>query len=128
MGIREDVLAKYMDLILQTYWTEERQEGSFRYFKARLILRDGSSLNISEVWQQQVLIKYRYYWLDRKSKTIIGWDNAPHHPELENFPHHKHINEKEIASYETCLESVRFAHQRLRLMVMEVIRKLLQSQ
>ncbi len=117
MGIREEVLARYTDLILQTLRIEERQEGSFRYFKARLILRDGSSLNISEVWQQQVLIKYRYYWLDRKNKTIIGWDNAPHHPELENFPHHKHIGKKEIASYETCLEDV-----------MEVIRKLLQVQ
>jgi len=47
---------------------------------------------------------------------LIGWDNAPHHPELENFPHHKHINAKEIASYETSLESA-----------MEVIRKLLQK-
>jgi len=56
------------------------------------------------------------YWLDRKNKMLIGWDNAPHHPELENFPHHKHINAKEIASYETSLESA-----------MEVIRKLLQK-
>ncbi|MBM3243062.1 hypothetical protein FJZ31_42935 [Candidatus Poribacteria bacterium] len=62
MGIREEVLARYIDLISHTCWIEERQEGSFRYFKARLILSDGSSLNISEVWQQQALIKYRYYF------------------------------------------------------------------
>lgn len=30
------------------------------------------------------------YTLVRKGQRIIGWDNAPHHPDLTNFPHHFH--------------------------------------
>lgn len=34
--------------------------------------------------------------------------NAPHHRQLENFPHHKHIGEqgKRVGSYEVCLKDV----------------------
>jgi len=39
---------------------------------------------------------------------ISGWDNAPHHQELENFPHHRHERgkEKPSVSFEIGLEMV----------------------
>ena len=35
--------------------------------------------------------KYRFNWHDRNGELIIRWDNARHHPKLDNYPHHKHI-------------------------------------
>jgi hypothetical protein len=39
---------------------------------------------------------------------IIGWDNAPHHIRLPNFPHHKHVGQQDqrAPSDETSLEQV----------------------
>ncbi|OIP37016.1 hypothetical protein AUJ95_08845 [Candidatus Desantisbacteria bacterium CG2_30_40_21] len=75
-------------------------------FKAKLILCDGSNLRISETWIDKSLVAYSYYWLDEDYNQIIGWDNAPHHQELDNYPHHKHIKIKKmvIPSYEVKLE------------------------
>ncbi|MDI6793425.1 MAG: DUF6516 family protein [bacterium] len=58
-------------------------------FKAKVILCDGSNLRISETWIDRRLFGYSYYWLDENNNQIIGWDNAPHHLELDNYPHHK---------------------------------------
>lgn len=30
------------------------------------------------------------YTLSMGDSRILGWDNAPHHPNLSNFPHHFH--------------------------------------
>lgn len=35
--------------------------------------------------------KYSFHWQDKDKNRIRRWDNAPHHPELENFPHHRHL-------------------------------------
>ncbi len=39
--------------------------------------------------------RYRFHWQDTKSKLIIRWDNAKHHPEISSYPHHKHILSEE---------------------------------
>lgn len=77
-------------------------------FRLILTLQDGSTLRIMERWRNQTLFRYSYYWLASDASLRIGWDNVPHHRELENFPHHKHIGEKgrRIASYETSLEDI----------------------
>lgn len=77
-------------------------------FRLILALKDGTMLRITERWRRQELVRYSYYWLDTESRLKVGWDNSPHHEELENFPHHKHIGEhaRRTPSYETCLEDV----------------------
>lgn len=77
-------------------------------FRLILSLHDGSTLRVAERWRNQALFRYSYYWLTSDASLRIGWDNVPHHRELENFPHHKHIGEKgrRVASYETSLEDV----------------------
>ena len=76
--------------------------------KLVLMLNDGTTLRVAERWQDGTLIRYSYYWLDDRNKLKIGWENAPHHDQLVNFPHHKHIGEQaeRVASYEVCLEDV----------------------
>lgn len=60
-----------------------------------MILTDGSSLRVSEVWIDNTLEKYSYYWFDEENKLLIGWDNAPHWETTKTFPHHKHVNRKD---------------------------------
>jgi hypothetical protein len=64
-------------------------------------------LRINEVWIDDVLEKYSYYWFDEENKLLIGWDNAPHW-KTETFPHHKHVGEKDNVeiSGEQSLEDV----------------------
>jgi hypothetical protein len=77
-------------------------------FRLIFYLHDGTTLRVMERWRGQVLFRYSYYWLSSDTSLKIGWDNVPHHRELENFPHHKHVGKKgsRVASYETCLEDV----------------------
>jgi len=37
---------------------------------------------------------------------ISRWDNAPHHPNLITFPHHKHVESGAFPSNEITLEEV----------------------
>ncbi len=55
-----------------------------------IYLRDGSNLLVTEQWFGKKLKRYSYYWFSRENLLKIGWDNAPHHTWLHNFPHHKH--------------------------------------
>jgi len=73
-----------------------------------LVLPDATTLRVTERWKEGTLTRYSYYWIDTENSMKSGWDNAPHHKQLENFPHHKHVGNqvKRIASYEVCLEDV----------------------
>lgn len=52
-----------------------------------------------------VKLKYRYALL-KKEKTVVRWDNAPHHPNLRTFPHHKHVEGLVIESEEVWMWDV----------------------
>jgi len=69
---------------------------------------DGSNLRVTERWDGEALSHFSYYWLTFENELKIGWDNAPHHTRLQNFPHHKHSGEQAIRlpSFETKLEDV----------------------
>ena len=36
-------------------------------------------------------LSYRYHFQDKHNKLVFRYDNAPHFPKLDNFPHHKHL-------------------------------------
>jgi hypothetical protein len=38
---------------------------------------------------------YKFHWQDSQGRLIKRWDNAPHHPEVEGFPHHLHDGSEE---------------------------------
>ena len=73
-----------------------------------LHLEGDTHLRVTEKWRGDVLERYSYYWLTAENQLKIGWDNAPHHTHLVNFPHHKHVGRREDRqpSLETCLEDV----------------------
>ncbi|MCZ7372989.1 MAG: DUF6516 family protein [Candidatus Methanoperedens sp.] len=45
-------------------------------------------------------IDYSYHWQNNEKKLIKRWDNAPHHAEIETFPHHLHNGEDIMPSTE----------------------------
>lgn len=78
------------------------------HIRFRLTFQDGTHLHISEEWRHGSLGAYSYYWLDERDALIQGWDNAPHHPQLANYPHHMHVGaqHERRPSYATTLEEV----------------------
>jgi len=41
---------------------------------------------------------YRYHFQDDHNRLLFRYDNTPHYPKLDSFPHHKHLVEKVISS------------------------------
>ena len=60
---------------------------------------DGSTLQFLELIDRRddeiICPKYRFHFMDSADKMIFRYDNAPHHPEVATYPHHKHIRGKE---------------------------------
>ena len=60
----------------------------------RVMLVDGGLVEMTErileVQENLEVTKYRHHWQDRNGRLIKRWDNAPHHPEVDTFPHHLH--------------------------------------
>jgi len=86
----KEIPARYRDLVVGVASADHLTREGIEHYKAKLLLADGSSLRVSEVWIDGQLAKYSYYWLDESDHLIAGWDNAPHHPEIESHPHHTH--------------------------------------
>lgn len=86
------------------------------FIRLRADLINSDKLHIREAWDEETLLRYAYYWLRKNDELRVGWDNAPHHPEVSTHPHHKHVETQENIreSEETKLEDVlRFVKKRL---------------
>jgi len=68
--------------------------------RCRVHFWDGSFLSIHETVSTElaypVRIVYAYSYI-RNDQCAFRYDNAPHHPDIITFPHHKHIGEDKIA-------------------------------
>ncbi len=60
--------------------------------KARVELAGGFLLDL---YYNPTLGKYTYALIYRDRK-VYGWDNAPHHPGITNYPHHFHDEDGSI--------------------------------
>lgn len=68
-------------------------------FRARVFFWDGSHLTVDEIVDTQTgypeILRYAYTYV-RDGQLVFRYDNAPHYPEFETFPHHKHIGLGEV--------------------------------
>jgi hypothetical protein len=66
--------------------------------RVRLRFKDNSLLEVSEsvrvVNKIPERISYRHHYQDSVGNLIFRYDNAPHHPETQTHPHHKHLPDK----------------------------------
>jgi hypothetical protein len=93
-------------LITAVFNYEHRLKGTLEQFKAAVQLADGSRLHVNEVWIENQLEKYAYFWLTPAGEILQEWDNAPHHPEVETHPHHTHLSGNVLLSQVRCLDDV----------------------
>jgi hypothetical protein len=88
--IRE-LVKEFSDIVESIKSIEFTEEERVSKIKAKLRLVDATVLWIREIEVYGSIVAYSYYWLRPGGSTIVGWDNAPHHKEVQTFPHHKHI-------------------------------------
>ena len=64
-------------------------------FRLVASLTNGDNIELFEFLEEteETLIpkKYSFHWQDAQGVLVERWDDAPHHRELENFPHHIHL-------------------------------------
>lgn len=63
------------------------------HFRLKGYFNENEFIEIFQFYLKSVLLKYSYVYI-MENKSILRFDNAPHHNELETFPDHKHIEEK----------------------------------
>ena len=49
---------------------------------------------------------YRYHFQDKQNNLVFRYDNTPHFPGLEGFPHHKHLPDKVSGAEEPSILNV----------------------
>lgn len=63
-------------------------------YRYRITLVDGGLVEMTErvleVGRSLEVTKYRHHWQDSRGVLLKRWDNAPHYPGIETFPHHLH--------------------------------------
>jgi len=80
---------------------EDVRTATLGSFKARISFVDGSFLDFREFVDTSTrpVLRYSYsYHYQKNEQMIFRYDNAPHHPELLGFPHHKHIADSTLES------------------------------
>lgn len=92
--MKTGALTKFPDIVVSVEILQHEVSLDGELFKCKAKLKDGSNLRILEKYRHDELVYYSYYWLDAANNLLVGWDRAPHHPQLKSFPHHKHLAEE----------------------------------
>ena len=71
---------------------EFRQQFSSLFLKLKVVFIDNSVLFTKEYFDTQSR-NYSYHWQSINEKLIMRWDNAPHHKNINTYPHHVHIKD-----------------------------------
>jgi len=105
-----DCLSKYLDSVegtvrnLEGVYVEHYEEEVLTVNRVNLRIRirfeTGHMLEVNESIigekDQIIHLGYRYHFQDTKNNMVFRYDNTPHFPELETYPHHKHFPKEVI--------------------------------
>jgi hypothetical protein len=76
------------DILRETFIDDE---GLFRY---KIYFVNGDMLEAYQKFrldsEKIIPVRYSFHLQNKNDELILRWDNAPHHPELDNFPYHLH--------------------------------------
>ncbi len=73
---------------------KDKRSQTIGYLRGLIEFSNGSQLRVMEFVDTQHTVeryKYAYHYQDREESLVFRYDMAPHHPEVNTFPHHKHI-------------------------------------
>ncbi len=80
------------------------------YLKGHLLIINSSILEISifatESRNTLSIDKYRLHYMNSAGQMLFRYDNAPHYPEIDSYPHHKHTIDKIIPSSMPSLKDI----------------------
>ena len=76
--------------------------------KLKIVFANSPELYVRDILLDGRRRKYAFHWQEGSGRPIARWDNPAHWPEIETFPHHKHLGEAGhvVASEGTTLEEV----------------------
>lgn len=103
----EEMLAEFPDI--RHYELQKKVYNTKQgYISDRVVFEDSTRLDFVEVKDTDIVhkLKYRYHYMDTTQEIIFRYDNAPHHPEVSSFPHHKHTNDDVYECDEPSLDGV----------------------
>jgi hypothetical protein len=97
----EQAILQYSNIYVERY-EEEILTPKRANLRIRLRLNQTYLLEINEAIiitdNQLEFLDYRYHFQDENNCLIFRYDSTPHFPNLQNFPHHKHLQNNVIAS------------------------------
>jgi len=93
----EDEIRRLNDVYVERY-EEEILAVNRVNLRVRVRFPSGYMLELNEaviVEKGQFMhLGYRYHFQDKQNNFVFRYDNTPHFPGLEGFPHHKHLPDK----------------------------------
>ncbi|MGB2928764.1 MAG: DUF6516 family protein [Desulfobacterales bacterium] len=109
-----DILSRYLDSIeavvreIDDAYIERYEEEILAFNRINLRIRvrfkSGYLFELNEAAiveaDQFKRLNYRYHFQDSQNNLVFRYDNTPHFPDLESFPHHKHLSNNVISSEE----------------------------
>ncbi len=86
MRIIEEKL-KGLDCIIKV--EKHRIVGETEYLRLTASCGEGVTIHIREFVKAGKVMRYSYQLIIKKQESL-RYDNAPHHPGIRTYPHHKH--------------------------------------
>lgn len=97
----EQAILQYSNIYVERY-EEEILTPKRANLRIRLRFNQTYLLEINEAIiitdNQLEFLDYHYHFQDENNCLIFRYDSTPHFPNLQNFPHHKHLQNDVIAS------------------------------
>ena len=88
-----NTLARFTDIIRSYEVVQYEVAGLQAPLKLKVVFTNGTELYVREIILDGQRRKYAFHWQAGTEDLIARWDNAAHWPEVETFPHHKHVGQ-----------------------------------
>jgi len=101
--IKIETTILYFHHIIKSYSIENKIiNESQGVIQGNILFNNNYKLNFIEVKDIEIenKDKYSYHFMNENENLIFRYDNARHHPEINTFPHHKHLKNKIVESIE----------------------------
>lgn len=95
----------YVEQYQEQILTESRVNLRLRLrFETRHLLAINEAVGIDG--NELIWLGYRYHFQDENNMLIFRYDDTPHFPDLDTFPHHKHWYDDAVASQRPAVTAV----------------------
>jgi hypothetical protein len=84
--------------IVETKLRFDKRALHIAFIECSICFIDGSSLHFIEFIDTKNQVdryKYSFHYQDKNNQLIFRYDMAPHHKNINSFPHHKHFRSEE---------------------------------